>query len=337
MTLLMRICHRRACYVAFLLLVLFIHSSGEWVKIGLPSPASSFTYVAATWPAEGTVLACGQSGFGIILRSTNYGISWSQVFSTASGSGAVLRGLTSRNVTANGVTYYMAVDGNRFAYVSNGTGQIWVQAGSRATSGLFSAAIGSNGFAFNVGAGNIIRRSSYTASFSSWTTQSTDAAGAFWFDVSTVDGENVIVVGADGTIYYSSSSGATWIAGESGTTNDIYCVNHASSSSTFAMAAGALGYLAKTENGGSTWTTMTAFSSNYTARFRSISLLSTSEAYVAAYSETEASVGVIYRTLDGGIAWELIATVSDQVFSLSMLSSMYGVSGAATGIFTLVS
>eukprot|EP01031_Cornospumella_fuschlensis_P037075 gene37075-45002_t len=215
--------------------------------------------------------------------------------------------------------------------------QIWVRAGSRATSGLFSAAIGSNGFAFNVGAGNIIRRSSYTASFSSWTTLSTDAAGALWFDVSTVDGENVIVVGADGTVYYSSSSGTTWIAAESGTTNDIYCVNHASSSSTFAMAAGALGYLAKTENGGSTWTTMTAFSSNYTARFRSISLLSTSEAYVAAYSATGASVGVIYRTLNGGIAWELIATVSDQVFSLSMLSSMYGVSGAATGIFTLVS
>lgn len=323
-------------FALVIILALLVRSTGEWLKVGLSSPASSFTFVAATWPSEGTVLACGQSGYGIILRSTNNGLSWSQVYSTASSSGAAVRGLTSRVVAANSVVYYMAVDGNRNTYVSNGTGQVWSRAGTRADSSLFSAAIGSNGFAFTVGASNGVRRSSYTTLFTTWSSLSTGADGAFWFDVSTQDGVNLIVVGADGIVYYSSSSGSTWSIGDSGTTNDIYCVSHAASSSTFAMAAGALGYLAKSDNGGSTWTIMTAFSTEYTARFRSISLLSTNEAYVAAYNASGASAGVIYRTRDGGTNWELIATVDDQIFSLSMFSSLYGVAGASTGIFTLV-
>ncbi|RYG69784.1 hypothetical protein EON64_01855 [archaeon] len=211
-----------------------------------------------------------------------------------------------------------------------------MRAGSRAESGLFSAAIGTNGLAFNVGAGNGVRRSSYTTSFTSWISLSTGADGAFWYDVSTVDGVNLIIVGADGLIYYSSSSGTTWTSGDSGTTNDIYCVSHAPSSLTIAMTAGALGYLAKTENGGSTWTVMPAFPSDYTARFRSISLLTTSEAYVAAYNASEASSGVIYRTVDGGVTWGLIATVNDQIYSLGMYTSTYGVAGASAGLFTLV-
>eukprot|EP00975_Prorocentrum_lima_P033874 7114407-Prorocentrum_lima.AAC.1 len=66
------------------------------------------------------------------------------------------------------------------------------------------------------------------------------------------------------------------------------------------MIAGETGYLAKTTDGGATWTTMSAFSSSYTSRFHAISMLDSSVAYVVASPSSGSSGGVVYETLDGG-------------------------------------
>ena len=195
---------------------------------------------------------------------------------------------------------------------------------------------------FTTGANHVWRASSSTL-FRTWTSLTVPADGILetplWFDVSTSDGVNVIIVGTNGLTFYSTSSGDSWVAGSSGTNNSIYCVSHANASSVFAMAAGANGYLARTLNGGSTWTVMTAFSTDYTSYFRSIAVLTTSEAYVAAYSTAVSPKGVVYRSSNGGTSWILMASVDYELYSLAMYSSDYGVAGSTDGIgiYTLVS
>ncbi|RYG93715.1 hypothetical protein EON65_58495 [archaeon] len=303
----------------------------EFAIAPLSSTLKSYSlYSAVTWPSDGTVLACSyDSKGGLVIRSTDYGVTWTQVASIPN----ALNGLTSKTLTANGLTYYMAVDNSRRTYLSNGTGQTWGRVGDRSDMNLFSAVIGSNGMAFTAGA-NVVRRASYSTVFSTWTylTIAPDPFFNLWFDVSTSDGVNVIIVGSDGMVYYSTTSGDSWTAGSSGTNSSIYCVSHATSSSVFAMAAGASGYLAKTLDGGSTWTIMTAFSTDYTAQYRSISVLSSTEAYVAAYSTIIDPKGVIYRTLNGGITWTLMSSLDSQLYSLAMYSSDYGVAGSTDGI-----
>lgn len=318
--------------IIFVLFLLFVQAvSRELAAAPLSTTLKSYSlYSAVTWPSDGTVLACSyDSKGGLIIRSTDYGITWTQVASIP----FALNGLTSTTLTANGLTYYMAVDNSRRTYMSNGTGQTWGRVGDRPSNNLFSAAIGKNGNAFTAGA-NVVRRASYSTLFSTWTTLTVapDPFFNLWFDVSTSDGVNVIIVGSDGMVYYSSSSGDSWTAGSSGTNSSIYCVSHAASSSVFAMAAGASGYLAKTSDGGSTWTLMTAFSADYTAQYRSISVLTTTEAYVAAYSTTVDPKGVVYRTFNGGTTWSLMSSVTSQLFSLAMYSSDYGVAGSTDGV-----
>jgi photosystem II stability/assembly factor-like uncharacterized protein len=318
------------------ILIVFLHTfllvKSEWAKVTVPS--SNYNFRAVTWPYAGTVLACGQGDSGVILRSTNFGVTWTIAYTAI----YPLFGLSSKTITPNSVTYYMVVDSQRSIYWSIGTGESWSVVGERPDFSVYSTAIGSNGNAFVVGEDTVLQ-SAYDTLFSTWTTLSTGADFTVWFDVSTPDGVNVIIVGTEGSIYYSSNSGSTWSAGSSETTDTIYCVSHAGSSTSFAMAAGEKGYIAKTANGGSTWSTMTVFSTDYIARFRSVSLLSESEAYVAAYPQDGiTSAGLIYRTLNGGSSWTIIASVNAQLYSLSMYSSSYGVAGSAsgTGIFALV-
>eukprot|EP01031_Cornospumella_fuschlensis_P026812 gene26812-32397_t len=232
----------------------------------------------------------------------------------------------------------MAVDANRYTYASNGTGQRWGLLSDRAGSQLHGTAIGSNGLAFVVGVNGLVRRSSYTDLFFSWTAYTVRSGSTQWFDVSTPDGVNVIVVGGSGAAFYSNSSGDSWFAGVSGTSNNIRCVRHANGSTYFAMSAGDNGFLAKTENGGLSWTSMTAFPTTYSAQFKTLSVLSVTEAYVAAQSGSIDPKGLIYRTLDGGSTWTLMGSVSNSLTSLAMYNSDFGVAGVVNGavVYALV-
>ncbi|RYD53915.1 MAG: hypothetical protein EOP56_19760 [Sphingobacteriales bacterium] len=310
-----------------------------WAGAPITNPNLQLTYVSATWTPSGDVFACGLGNMGVVLKSTNYGVTWTQVYSSSSITG--LQGLSSGAVTADGVTYYMVVDdAEGRTYMSSGTGQVWQEVNSAGVY-LSSTAIGTNGYAFAVGFDDTILRASYP-SFNSWAPKSTgDVDIPLWLDVSTPDGINVIIVGTGGKVYYSANSGNSWTAGSSGTSGSIYCVSHAGPSTTFAMAAGESGYLAKTQDGGSTWSLMTAHSSNYTVRFRAISLLSTTEAYLGVFKDPNVNgipFGLIYRTIDGGSTWSIVASLSAEIYSLSMYSTSYGVAGSSPGtaIFAIV-
>jgi photosystem II stability/assembly factor-like uncharacterized protein len=302
----------------------------QWAKIPMSADLRSLSYVAATWSSNGDVFAAGQATSGRIIRSTDYGVTWTVVGSTT----GQVYGISSRTISS-GSTYFIAVDYQRYTYVSNSTGTLWRTITSRAANILYGVTIGSNGNAYQVGV-NTARRSTSASNYDTWDTLTIGATGT-WYDVSSWDGINVIVVGSSGKIYFSTNSGNAWTAANSGTTNAIYCINHASAS--FAMVAGSNGFLAKTSTGGTSWTTMTGFPTTYTARFHSISLLSEVVAYVAAYpSDGITAIGLIYYTNNGGSSWSQIYSTDVQLYSLSMYTESYGVAGAAsgTGVFSIV-
>lgn len=292
----------------------------------LSSSNLQYSFVALTWNANGEAFAAGQLNAGIILKSSDFGVTWTQVGTSVSF--GALYGITANTITPTSTTYYLAVDASRYTYVANGTGVSWKRMSSRASFSLYGVSLGSNGNAFVVGGTNTIRRSSYSSSFATWTSLTTDAQDTTWFDVSTIDGVNVIVVGANGTIYYSSNSGSQWTqASNLKTTSDLYCVDHANQ--TIAMVGGD-GFLAKTTDAGNSWSVITtAYPSNYTARFHSLSMISTTEAYVAVFpSDGQTSLGLIYKTVDGGSSWTVIYSSSVPLYSLSMFNSDFGVAGA---------
>lgn len=149
---------------------------------------------------------------------------------------------------------------------------------------------------------------------------------------STFDGINVIAVGVYGYIYYSSNSGTSWTRGASRTTTStLYCVTHASKFT--AMAGGTNAYVARTTDGGATWTNMTVFSSStVSVKFHAISMLSDSVAYVSGDN------GDIFRTLNSGTSWTKLISTGNFIYSLAMYDFITGAAGATAqvGIYTSV-
>lgn len=327
----------RLCAGVLLLSLLLFFPGGaqseQFVKIALNSSLTDLEITAITWPSAGVVMAVGYDSVSLssrVWRSADHGVTWAQVLFT---NNANRHHYALASKTISGTIYHITAEAMATVYVSSGTAAAWtaVNTGIGSAVSVCGIAIGSNGNAFIAGAANIVARASDSSAYSTWSVLSTGAAGGTnWFDISTFDGINVILVGNAGRVYYSPSSGdtGTWTAGSSGTSGTIYCVAHASAS--FAMAAGTKGYLAKSSDSGATWTNMTAFSSAYTAQYHSISVLSATEAYVAAFPISGASAGQIYRTTDGS-TWSLFATTDVQLHSLGMYSSTYGVAGASAG------
>ncbi len=135
---------------------------------------------------------------------------------------------------------------------------------------------------------------------------------------------NIITVSFDGYILYSNNSATNWYQGSSGTTTNLYCLAH--SSSLIAMVGGLSSFVAKTSNGGKTWTQMSVFPSTVVdVRFHSISMLSDTVAYVAG------SDGTVYMTTDGGSSWSRIASTGAYFLSLSVYDTKTAVAGAASG------
>lgn len=249
---------------------------GEWVRRTLsPTAISSLSYTAITWPDNdvATVLAVGAQTGGAIIRSTDYGVTFSQVASSISFS--PMYGIASR--TISGTTYYIAVDDAAEVFTSTGTGVTWSLTATL-SGASYGVTIGSNGNAYvSGGTAAQVYRSSYTSGFATWTLCSPTTSGTL-YGISSFDGTNVIAVGSTNAgvarIYYSSNSGSSWTQATGLTTTSIvYCVAHGSSS--FALAAGLNSYVARTTNGGATWTTLSVFSaSTVTIRYQALSVLS---------------------------------------------------------------
>lgn len=147
----------------------------------------------------------------------------------------------------------------------------------------------------------------------------------FSFQFSTLDGINVIAVGISGRIFYSSNQGSSWtLTASSGTTSSINCVAHGSSS--VAMVGGGSSFVARTVNGGVTWTTLSVFSaSNVVVRFHSIGMIGVNVAYIAGNN------GQILVTYNGGSSWRMLASGLPTLYGVTMYDAITGIVGTVTG------
>ena len=158
--------------------------------------------------------------------------------------------------------------------------------------------------------GSIFKTTDYTASGAAWTRQynSTLALRA----VSAASATVAWVVGAGGTILYTSDAGLTWAAQISGVTQTLNGVWAAST--TAAWAVGDNGVIVYTADAGSTWTeTAESRSVNYT--LNAISGASTT-AFIAANGGNLAKM----NTSTGGLTWPETGTAEN----------LYGVWAAST-------
>lgn len=201
----------------------------EWVQINVPPSTSSF--LAVSYSSTNNVVATAQSGTGSsIIRSVDNGLSWTSSTFT-DGSFGFIYDLTSKSVS--GTTYYLACDdtGNIYKSVNNGT--TWSLSAVVTSFSGFAISIGSNGVAYVAGSGYKVFSASYSTGYATWTSKSVTGItpSSNWFDVSTYNGVNVIVVAGKGLIYYSSNSGTSWTKSTSGvpaSTVIVYCVDHGS-------------------------------------------------------------------------------------------------------------
>jgi photosystem II stability/assembly factor-like uncharacterized protein len=305
--------------VALLLGIFTSTVKSEFLSVIYSNP-NAYQYTGVTWPSSGEVFASGYhiSG-GSVLRSTDYGRTWTTSSSFEFG----LYGIASLSLSNNGVVVLVIDEsGQVLAYF----GSSWTVVYSPLVP-LVGVSIARNGNSFISGASGFVAKSSNASSYSGWTDVSpVSDASVFLYDISSYDGIKVITVGSDGIIYYSSNGGTSWTLATSSTTKTIYCISHVSSD--FAMIAGESGYIAKTSNAGQTWTTLSAFPTTYTAKFHSISVLSTSVAYVAVGLASGADGGRIYETLNGGSTWRLVQSTTTTPLSLSLYSMTYGVMGS---------
>jgi photosystem II stability/assembly factor-like uncharacterized protein len=319
------------CLLLLVFLLLAIPPTEPVTWVSIPTFVSN-TYAAVTWPYDGLAVAVGfdsYSGGGSILKSTDYGLSWSRV----ANSSTFIFGLSTK--TVNNETYYLSVGANGAIYNSTGDASKWstFTLSGFATSILYGIVIAPNGVAFAAGSSCTVFRSGLPANSTSWRSQQLVSGATrttYFYDISTFDGTNIITVGSRGYIYYSTNSGSSWTSASSGVTISIFCVAHGDAQT--AITAGASGFVSRTTNGGSTWTTLQVYgSATITTQYKSISFLSVNDVYIASTS------GLIYRSSNGGTSWSLMATTGSNIFSISILNSLKGIAGASSvGIFTLV-
>jgi len=307
-------------------------SGYQFAKISLSNEMDKYAYNAIVSPSLGTYVAVGKaSSKGTVIRSTDFGFSWTSAYNSSD----ILNAVAYRLL--NGVDYFIATTAKQNVLVSTvSSATTWTKYLTTTSNFINSVTIGSNGNAFIAGANNFVRRSDYTSSFATWTSISSTLPGISWNGISSYDGTNVIIVGNSGTIYYTSTSGSSWSAGSSGTSSVvIYSVAHVSSSE--AYAGGASGYLSKTTNGGSTWTSVSPFSTSYTIYYNTIHIVNSSVVYVA--GNIGSTSAAVYLTSNSGSSWTLFTTANTAIFSLSGVEATTGVAGAGAdvGILGLVS
>lgn len=220
-------------FILLLLLLAFLQQCNaialEWVQISVPTASSTSSFLSVSYSSEFNVVATAQSGIGsTIIRSVDNGLSWTSSTYT-DGSFGFIYDIISREV--DGDVYYLGIDDGGVVYRSLDNGTTWTTAGAVPFGGT-SVTIGSNGQAYAAGSSYRVYSSSSASTYETWinrspTTGVTPASN--WFDISTYDGERVIVVAGKGLIFYSSNSGASWTRSTSGvpsSTGIVYCVDH---------------------------------------------------------------------------------------------------------------
>jgi photosystem II stability/assembly factor-like uncharacterized protein len=275
-------------------------------------------------------MAGQQLSAGVILRSTNMGVSWtSKTFS-----GTRLTDVAT--YTSGSFTYFVIVSSNANIYYSMNGGSTW-SSNIVVSYALQGVTIGSNGVAYAVGATSGILTSSRSSNYSTWSdVSSLTLASVQLYAVCSPDGVNVVAVGASGTVYTSSDSGTTWSSSSSGVSTTLYAVSCASTSSTV-VAAGASAAMLLSNDQGASWSAMNvvgvgSVTASTTFQFHCVTVLNSYLFYAST------GVGTIIVSKNGGHSWALEKSVSSSpIYGLSMYSSSLGVGSNGQGFAILKS
>eukprot|EP01031_Cornospumella_fuschlensis_P034411 gene34411-41650_t len=149
------------CFLALLSITILRLVSSEFVVVTV-NPLF-FNYVGVAWDANGDVYAIGnQVSGGVVVKSTDYGMTWTQI-GTTSNFPSALYGIAARRLS-NG-DFLITVDdaGGIFTY----SGTSWTQQDS-IPGVLVGATIGLNGNAFVCGSVSYIYKSTNSSSYATW-------------------------------------------------------------------------------------------------------------------------------------------------------------------------
>lgn len=309
---------------------------GEWLKRTV-SPSDP-SYTGISWTGDGIVVAVGAKSSGTFLRSTDYGLTWTQVGTSLSPTS--MYGVATS--TSSGVTYTYAGDDQGKIYRSTDQGATWSYVNTLINA-IYSVAVGSNGKVFFGGASRAITQGN-TSSSSSFTTKALPGSSSseLIYGVSTIDGTNVITVSSGGRSHYSSNGGSSWtlstayystsLALSTTAGRSLYCVTMANR--TIAYVGGASGAIYKTATGGVSWYQLTSPVSS-DIRYQAISALDVNTVFIASNN------GRLFASYNGGISWSQqlsLGTTSTGLTSVSMYTTEKGVAGGSSGfgIYALV-
>jgi hypothetical protein len=281
------------------------------------------------------------------------------VSSSANPADGPLYGVSSAKLTSNSETIYVAVGSSvdlstAQLYYSADVGDSWTLTSSTTEVRFFyGVSVGTNGKAYMIGEKYKIYQATYDDTYSTITTVfdptaamlslSSSSLKRYHFSaVCTVDGENTIVVGNLGLIFYSNDFGATWLSSSSTGISTALDVNAVSCLSPLvAVTSGANSYVSKTSDGGATWTVLSVFNSASYSSY-GISIVNSNVIFVSGFIlDDSASQGSVYKSFDGGNTWTLDTSSLYNIYSLAMYSTILGSAGMVTGspnaIYTRVS
>jgi photosystem II stability/assembly factor-like uncharacterized protein len=243
--------------------------------------------VSVTTDALDAVWGSGSSfvavgGRGTILHSTDEGASWSRV---TSGTNAILTGVWGSDST-------IVVVGFGTILRSTDDGVSWSPAASGVTSALLSV-WGSGSTILAVGGSGAILRSTDGGTTWSQVASGTSASlHAVWGS-----GSSFVAVGWGGTILHSTDEGVSWSRVTSGTTNTLHAVWGSGSSF---VAVGWNGTILRSTDAGASWSPVTTGITNVLQ-----GLWGSGSSFVAVGWN-----GTILRSTDEGVSWSPTASGS---------------------------
>jgi hypothetical protein len=153
--------------------------TADFASIKPKNSTTNFNYVGVTWLSNSVALAIGQSSLGgVVVRSTNLGMSWIQVGSNMGFSG--LYGIATRQISTT--WYTIVVDDGGVVYRSIDRGLTWSSLDTYLPAALLGCSIGSNGYAFLAGTNYVGYHTNVATASNTWT-QSSSLTSLYYYDI----------------------------------------------------------------------------------------------------------------------------------------------------------
>lgn len=271
--------------ILFIVLLLPVSIRGQWEQI---STIGNFELRGVKFLNEHTGIVVGQGG---IWRSTNSGVSWTQV-------------LNGQNMNAisfpdNNVGYAVGDSGR--IYKTSDFGLNWTTQITNTLNNLNSISFYNVSTGYTVGQSGIILRT--TSGGTNWyqnvsqTTQDLNCVQAV------INGNSAFAVGSNTSEYFTSTAngGANWISTLMIPNNSLQSLNYIPGLNGNIICVGGNGRIRKTTNFGGSWTLITT---SVTNNFNEVVFLDANTGYIVG------GVSVILKTTNSGLNWTLQSTPS---------------------------